>query len=298
MTATREVLVCLNRTSGGASADRFDPGRIESLLTAAGLAPRIRLVDGPGIAAQAAQAVRARADLLVVGGGDGSVGAAAGELAGTGTALAILPLGTRNHFARDLRIPLDLAEAARLVAGGRRRRVDIAEVNGRVFVNNSAIGLYPLMVIDRDRQRERLGRGKRLAMLVASLRTLARFGHYRLALTVNDRRAMIDTPLLFVGNNDYRFDLATPGRRESVEDGRLSVFVMRSKTRRGFIAAIARALAGRARADDMVRLDGVERLLVASRRHRLAVSVDGEVVRERPPLDYRVRKRALAVIAP
>lgn len=298
MTATREVLVCLNRTSGGASADRFDPGRIESLLTAAGLAPRIRLVDGPGIAAQAAQAVRARADLLVVGGGDGSVGAAAGELAGTGTALAILPLGTRNHFARDLRIPLDLAEAARLVAGGRRRRVDIAEVNGRVFVNNSAIGLYPLMVIDRDRQRERLGRGKRLAMLVASLRTLARFGHYRLALTVNDRRAMIDTPLLFVGNNDYRFDLAAPGRRESVEDGRLSVFVMRSKTRRGFIAAIARALAGRARADDMVRLDGVERLLVASRRHRLAVSVDGEVVRERPPLDYRVRKRALAVIAP
>lgn len=298
MTATREVLVCLNRSSGGASADRFDPGRIESLLTAAGLAPRIRLVDGPGIAAQAAQAVRARADLLVVGGGDGSVGAAAGELAGTGTALAILPLGTRNHFARDLRIPLDLAEAARLVAGGRRRRVDIAEVNGRVFVNNSAIGLYPLMVIDRDRQRERLGRGKRLAMLVASLRTLARFGHYRLALTVNDRRAMIDTPLLFVGNNDYRFDLATPGRRESVEDGRLSVFVMRSKTRRGFIAAIARALAGRARADDMVRLDGVERLLVASRRHRLAVSVDGEVVRERPPLDYRVRKRALAVIAP
>ena len=298
MTAAREVLVCLNRSSGAASAARFDPARIEALLAAAGLAPRIELVDGPGIAVGAEQAVRAKAGLLVVGGGDGSVGAAAGALAGSRTALAILPLGTRNHFARDLGIPLDLEQAASIAATGRPRQVDVGEVNGRVFVNNSAIGLYPMMVIDRDRQRSRLGRGKRLAMLVASLRTLARFGHYRLALTINERQAMIDTPLLFVGNNDYRLDLAARGRRESLEDGRLSVFVMRSKTRRGFIAAIARALAGRTRADDMVRLEGVERLLVASRRQRLAISVDGEVVGERPPLDYRLRKRALAVIAP
>lgn len=296
--AALEIPVFVARSSGGRTRGETDLRRLERLLAGAGLAARIRIVDGAAIGESAGAAAREEAPLVVVAGGDGSVSAAAGALAGTGTALAILPLGTRNHFARDLRIPLDLAEAASLAASGRRRRVDLAEVNGRLFVNNSAIGLYPLMVIDRDRQRRRLGRGKRLAMVVASLRTLARFGHYRLALTANDREAMIDTPLLFVGNNDYRLDLAAPGRRDSLDDGRLSVFVMRSKTRRGFLAASARALVGRSRPDDMVRLDDVERLIVASRRRSLAVALDGEVVRLEPPLRYRVRKRALAVVAP
>jgi diacylglycerol kinase family enzyme len=154
------------------------------------------------------------------------------------------------------------------------------------------------MVIDRDLQQKRLGRSKRLAMLVASARTLARFNHYRLTLTVNDEKARIDTPLLFVGNNDYRIDLPAPGRRESLEDGRLSVFVMRKKTRRGLIAATIRALLGRARDDDMVRLEDVQRLQVASRRTHLIISVDGEVETLTSPLDYRVRKGALSVIAP
>jgi diacylglycerol kinase family enzyme len=171
-------------------------------------------------------------------------------------------------------------------------------MNGRIFINNSAIGLYPLMVVDRDVQRRRLGRSKRLAMLVASLRTLARFNHQRLTLTVNDEKARVDTPLLFVGNNNYRIDIGAPGQRESVEDGELCVMVMRKKSRSGLIAASIRALFDRSRADDMVYLEGVERLRVDSHRGQLAVSLDGEVVRSEPPLDYRIRKKALRVIAP
>jgi diacylglycerol kinase family enzyme len=168
----------------------------------------------------------------------------------------------------------------------------------RSFINNSAIGLYPLMVRDREVQQERLGRSKKLAMIVASLRTLVRFGHQRLTLTVNDAQARVDTPLLFVGNNDYRVDLGAAGQRESIDEGKLSVFVMRKKTRGGFVAASVRGLLNRARADDMVQLDDVQRLRVASRRGTLAVSLDGEVVRQAPPLDYRIRKKALRVIAP
>jgi YegS/Rv2252/BmrU family lipid kinase len=271
---------------------------IRNALAAAGVTARVELLDGGGIVERAKDAVDQGEDLLIVGGGDGSVSAAAGILAGTKTRLGILPLGTLNHFARDLGIPLDLAEAAKLIGQGKARPVDVAEVNGRVFVNNSAIGLYPLMVIDRDLQQKRLGRSKRLAMLVASARTLARFNHYRLTLTANDEKARIDTPLLFVGNNDYRIDLRAPGRRDSLEDGRLSVFVMRKKTRRGLIAATLRALLGRARHDDMVRLEDVQRLQVASRRSHLIISVDGEVETMTGPLDYRVRNGALKVIVP
>jgi diacylglycerol kinase family enzyme len=154
------------------------------------------------------------------------------------------------------------------------------------------------MVVDRDLQQRRLGRSKRLAMIVASIRTLARFNHQRLTLTVNDEKGRVDTPLLFVGNNDYRIDIGGPGQRESLDDGELCVLVMRKKTRLGLIGASVRALLNRSRRDDMVRLDDVQRLRVESRRSHITVSLDGEVVSAASPLDYRIRKQALTVIAP
>ena len=291
-------VVLLNRGGGVIDADQGVADKVEAALEAAGIPGRIELVDGRECEVRC-RAIAERGDpLLIVGGGDGTVSAAALALAGTDSVLGILPLGTLNHFARDIGIPLDLDQAARLIAEGNERRIDVGEMSGRVFINNSVIGLYPLMVVDRERQRARLGRSKKLAMIVASLRTLARFNHLRLSLTVNEEtQARVDTPLLFVGNNDYRIDFAAPGRRESLEDGQLCVLVMRKKTRRGLIAASIRALFNRTRSDDMVRLQGVERLRVASRRKQLTVSLDGEVVRAVPPLDYRIRKRALKVIA-
>ena len=292
------VPVLLNKGGGAVAADAEIADKVETALREAGVDAEVELVES-GDCEVRCKAIAERGDaLVIVGGGDGTISAAASALVGTSTRLGILPLGTLNHFARDLGIPFELEDAAKLIATGVERRVDVAEMNGHIFINNSAIGLYPLMVVDRDVQRRRLGRSKRLAMLVASLRTLARFNHQRLTLTVNDEQARVDTPLLFVGNNDYRLDIGAPGHRENLDDGQLCVLVMRKKTRRGLIAASIRALLDRARRDDMVRIDGVERLRVGSHRSQLAVSLDGEVVRSAPPLDYRIRKGALTVIAP
>ncbi len=286
-----KVVILINR----AQAQAADAGQA---LRAAGIDGPIERVAGGRIAARARAAVKAGATLVIVGGGDGSVGAAAGALAGTRAALGILPLGTLNHFARDLGLPFDLAEAALAVAGGRVTRVDLAEVNRRAFVNNAAIGLYPLMVVDRDSQRQRLGRSKRLAMLVASLRTMARFHSRRLTISADGGEARVDTPLLFVGNNDYRLAMPGAGRRESLAGGRLDVLVMRSKSLPGVLAATARALAGLSRDDDMVRLDGVRRLKVDSRRRRLRIAIDGEQAEMAPPLVFRIRPKALRVVVP
>jgi len=293
------VTVLLNRGGGAFAADPHLPSKVRKALAAAGVDAEVELISGGECPLRCRAIAERKEDLLVVGGGDGTVSAAASALVGTETRLAILPLGTLNHFARDLDIPTDLEEAAKLIASGKERRVDVGEMNERIFINNSAIGLYPLMVVDRDLQRRTLGRSKRLAMIIASLRTLIRFNHQRLTLTVNEERTgRVDTPLLFVGNNEYRTDIAAPGARERLDGGELCVFVMRKKTRRGLIAASARALFNRTRPDDMVRLDGVERLRVASHRSHFAVSLDGEVVRATPPLDYKIRKKALRVIAP
>jgi diacylglycerol kinase family enzyme len=292
------VPVLINRGGGAAAADPAIGDKVRAALEAAGIDGEVELVGGGDCAVRCKAIAEQGSPLLIVGGGDGTVGSAASALVGSDTKLGILPLGTLNHFARDLGLPANLEEAASIIAAGNERRVDVAEMNGRIFINNSAIGLYPLMVVDRELQRVRLGRSKRLAMIVASVRTLARFGHQRLTLAVNDELERVDTPLLFVGNNDYRIDLGAPGHRESLEDGELCVLVMRKKTRLGFLAATIRALFDRTRADDMERIGPVERLRVSSRKSQLAVSLDGEVVRAVPPLDYRIRKRALRVIAP
>jgi diacylglycerol kinase family enzyme len=294
-----EITVLINRHGGAASRDADIGAHVAEAFCAAGLTANVELIAGGECAVRCkAIAAEHKDGIVVVGGGDGTISAAASALVGSDTLLGILPLGTLNHFARDLGIPAELEDAAKLIATRPERRVDVAEMNGRIFINNSAIGLYPLMVRDREVQQERLGRSKKLAMIVASVRTLVRFGHQRLTLTVNDEQARVDTPLLFVGNNDYRIDLGAPGERESIDEGRLSVFVMRKKTRAGFIAASARALFNRARRHDMVQLENVQRLRVASHRSTLAVSLDGEVVRAEPPLDYKIRKKALRVIAP
>lgn len=291
----RPVLI-LNR--GGGSAGKDPDKRVRGVLARHGIDAEIVEVDGGDAAKAAEKAVAAGAGLVIAAGGDGTMSAVAGALAGSKTALGILPMGTLNHFARDLSVPFDLDHAAAVIAAGQRHEIDLAEMNERTFLNNSAIGLYPLMVIDREGQRQRLGRSKRLAMVVASIRTLARFHHQRLTLTVNDRHAQVDTPLLFVGNNDYRIGLGGVGKRDSLSDGRLCVYVMRKKGAAGLIAAAVRALFNRVRDDDMVQLEDVQRLRVGSRRAHLAVSLDGEVVTVRPPLDYRIRPKALTVIAP
>jgi diacylglycerol kinase family enzyme len=286
--------ILINR--GGGSVG--EATAIEQVTSAAGIAGAVQLLDGERLHDAARKAVADGAELVVAGGGDGTISCVAGAIAGTGTILGILPLGTLNHLARDLGIPSALEDAAKLIASGKTRRIDVAEVNGRVFVNNSAIGIYPLMVNDRESQQERLGRPKRLAMAIAAARTMLRFSSRRLTLTANERKAAVDTPLLFVGNNTYRLEMPGSGTRERLDSGELCVIVLRRKSRLGFLATAIRSLIGRERPIDIVQLDDVQTLRVDSARPSLTISLDGETATMKPPLKYRIRPGALKVIAP
>ncbi len=202
----------------------------------------------------------------------------------------------RQSGLANLGIPLDLGDAARLIASGAERRVDVGMVGERVFINNVAVGLYPLMLLDRDAQRQRLGRSKRLAMLVASVRTMRRFHAQRLTLAIDGGEARTDTPLLVVGNNNYRLAMPGAGRRDALDEGRLCVMVMRSKSLPGFVAASLRALIGLGRAADMEQWQA-SKLGVSSRCPRLTVAIDGETATLGTPFDIVIRPRALRVAA-
>ena len=289
--------VLINPGGGSAGDDAID--RVKAALAKAGIDAQVEEVAGPELDARATELANRGAKTVVACGGDGTLSAVGGALAGTRTALGIMPLGTLNHLARDLGISFDLDDAAATLAAGHRQQIDVAELNGRVFVNNSAIGLYPLMVADREGQQERLGRSKKFAMLVAGVRTLFRFHHYRLSLTVNDgETATLETPLLFVGNNLYRTTMPRAGCRDRLDDGRLSVVITRKSGRAAMIHAMLLSLIGRASAKQLIELDDVTRLRVAGRRSEITVSADGETLHLPLPLDYRIRPGALTVIAP
>src|SRR5512138_2390383 len=145
------IPVLVNPRSGSGLKD---PEHLAELFRKAGAQAEVHLSESnEDMRALAEKAVAARAPLIVVGGGDGTVNAIASIVAGSETALGVLPLGTLNHFARDAGIPVALDAAVETAVKGKRRQVDVAEVNGRLFVNNSSIGLYPAAVHLREKQR-------------------------------------------------------------------------------------------------------------------------------------------------
>ena len=167
------VIVLFNPSAGAGCNPRTEVPHIRETLLAHGVQARVVVAMGPQLAAAAKEAMRERPRTLVVAGGDGSVSTVAGVVARTQIPLGILPGGSLNTFARDLGIPLDRARAAGLIAAGHTKDVDVAEVNGRTFINHSSIGIYP-RAVRRGEWQAQLGRGRILLILHAILHALRR----------------------------------------------------------------------------------------------------------------------------
>lgn len=237
-------------------------------------------------------------DALVVGGGDGSVAAVAGVLADSGLPIGILPLGTFNHFAKDLRIPLQVEQAIDVIAAGQVRPVDLGEVNGESFVNNSSIGIYPYLVVDRERLREQRGMSKWRAMALAAWRTLRHFPLRRLHIRAGGLAERYHSPCVFVGNNEYCLTGRIAGKRERLDAGELCVYVAKQQSRLALFWLACRSLLGFLDQSHDLRALKAPNMEITSSTSRLLVALDGEVTMLRTPLRYRARPNALQVYAP
>jgi diacylglycerol kinase family enzyme len=291
----RALPVIVNRNGGTAAklGDKLEQ-QLADAFAVAGASAQILALDGGEMGAAIGKA--AKGGRVVVAGGDGTAACAAQQLAGSDTELGLLPLGTLNHFARDLGLPADLGEAARIAANCSPQAIDVAEVNGHVFVNNASIGLYPQMVRGREALQHRKGWPKWLSMLPAAFAALERLPHHRLRIDLGQGERSIVTPLLFVGNNVYSLEAGSIGARSSLSDGRLSVYAIAHRSRLSLLWFALRALVGRAHREmDFVTLGECEALKVAS-PGSIEIALDGEVQRIESPLEFRIRPGALKVI--
>lgn len=262
------------------------------------LAVEVRSPPLPDLAsavrAEAARSPRA----IIVGGGDGTLNAAAGPLVGTGVALGILPLGTLNHFAKDAGVPATWPEAVAAIARFETRDVDVADVNGHVVLNNCSIGGYSEALRRREVLRRRAGHGKWRAMLLGALAVLRRVPRLHVTLQAPDWSARLRASFVLVANNRYQDDVLLSGRRGRLDQGRLWIYASRVHRWRDLARTALQAWHGGIHAATQLESWQAGQLILDVRESPLPVAVDGEVVKLDPPLHFHIRPRQLRLIAP
>ncbi len=304
----RSTFIVIINAAAGTGHESALADKLTAIFAANGAAAEIVLAHGGNeIIGSARAAVAQRPDAVVAGGGDGTISAVASMLVGTGMPLGVLPLGTLNHFAKDMGVPAELDAAVRAIVHGNVKRIDVGEVNQRIFLNNSSLGIYPDIVREREKQQRRLGRGKWLSFGWATLATLRAypFLHVHMEMASNKERPSVNgagrmwkTPFVFIGNNEYLMEGFRIGERAALDRGMLSVYVAQRTGRWGLLRLAMHALFGRLdQVKDFNALRTTE-MRIESRHRRLRVATDGEVTVMNTPLHYKIRAGALQVIVP
>jgi len=236
-------------------------------------------------------------DAIVVSGGDGTIRTIAEVLADSGVPLGVIPGGTFNHFAKDLKIPMKADEAIAVISAGWLRSVDAGEVNGKLFINNSSIGIYPYLVVERERRRTH-GLPKLVAMSWAILRALRNFPIRRLSVTAEGWTERLRSPCVFVGNNEYTVSGLNAGTRTRVDDGKLCLLMARHQSLPRLSLLALRAVLGLLNRSSDLRMTLLSSVTITSRRRQLLVAFDGEVEAMSTPLHYKIRPNVLRIFAP
>ncbi len=292
---TIQGTLILNPSSGA----KLAPGELDALQSASrerGLEV-IRLTPD----ADRAQTIRERmargGRLFVAAGGDGTISHVVQPLVNTEAVLGVIPLGTYNHFARDLDLPLDWRAALEVALTGTTRQIDSGRINDRFFINNVSLGLYPELVARREERGRDYPRWK--ARLYASWVTLRKYPHVTLAIETEHHQEVIRTHVFMVSNNSY--DLSRIGiesARSTLEEGRLSVYWLPHLSRLKLTRFMARYLAGRVRETPGFRSFRTAAMKVQSAHQGVRVGVDGEVFRMSMPLTITIVPQSLLVRVP
>ena len=292
------VEVILNGQSGTLDKHAL-AGTIQSFLAERGLMPRVHVAaSGNDVPRLARAAASSDADIVVAGGGDGTSATVAEQIAGTGKVFGVLPLGTFNYFAKDLGIPLELDGALDVLANGVSASIDVGEVNGYLFLNNSSVGLYPAVLAQRETTYRRFGRSQLAAYLSVLLVLVEPPRFLNLTINVDGHLLARRTPLLFIGTNALQMESFGIAARECLAGGKLTLYVTHPLGAAGLLRLAVRAFVRGLRGAREFEAICAEEILLGMRRRQVRVAMDGEVRVLETPLRYRIQRGALRVLVP
>ena len=260
----------------------------------AGLEAEIRFVRPRRLADLLARAARSDYDQIIVGGGDGTFSCAVGHLAGTDKVLGLLPLGTVNLFGRDIGVKQPFAAGVTSLAEAEPRRIDLGEINGRLFHSLVGVGFFAQMARAREEMRG-FALGRWIGLGLAAFRAFSRTGALHLGIEADGRMHDVDAFAVLVTNNHFE---APSWRRARLDSGRLEIHIAHNAPTLTRAKAGLDVLLGTWRQNETLEAISAETALITSRRRRLWISVDGELVRARLPLRLAIRPRALRVLVP
>lgn len=293
--------VILNRTGG--TLRTLDlvgfTATMRRTLEALGHDVMIAVVAGDEIARALDEAAASVCDVVMVGGGDGTVSAAAARLMGGDKALAVLPAGTMNLFARSLGIPLELDEAVAALGRGRERDVDLASANGRVFVHQFSVGLHTKLIRLREKSSFNSRLGKMWASLRAGFAAFFRPPRIKVGLAIDGaQERRVSTAGIGVTNN--LFGEGHLPYADAPDGGVLGVYVTRARRKRDMARLALNMLLGRWRQNDQVDTEEARQvtLRLLSRHERFGCAIDGELCDLETVTELRIHPAALKVLAP
>jgi diacylglycerol kinase family enzyme len=294
--------IVLNTRSGSGAARDTQEVMREILLTA-GQRHEFMLIEDTRevqtIAQRAAQAAKENDGAVVVGGGDGTINAAAHAVLDSGRPFGVVPQGTFNYLSRTYGIPSDPADATHALLNARLRPVQVGTINDRIFLVNASLGLYPQLLEEREHATRQFGRSRAIAIW-SGLATLLK-GHRQLTLEIEHdaQREIVRTPTVFIGNNPLQLERVGLPEADDVERHRLAAVVVRPVSTRELLWLALRGALGQLGDDSNVRNFPFRELRVKGvgrTRGAVRVAIDGEIVRLQPPLTFAIADRPLMLM--
>lgn len=256
------------------------------------------VVEGSEVEKEVKRLLSMEIDLLIIGGGDGTISTGARHVADTDIPLLALALGTKNNFVRDAGIPQDPKSAILLLDHLRTQKIDVGEVNGHIFINNATVGLYPDLVREREEKTDKHGWSKWRAKIAAVLIVLRRLPLLRMTVESKDFRIKLFTPFLFVGNNEYENITTSEGNRPSLDKGKLWLCMAQSPRFWSLLKMAWQLSFNSLKETENLDMHLLTSVQVKPRKHNVTVAVDGENIKMKTPLHFKIRNRTMRIIVP
>jgi diacylglycerol kinase family enzyme len=291
--------VFLNANSGTILAGGVAANEIVQQFASAGGAVSIDADSARSFDQRLMTARNSAAPVLVAAGGDGTATALAEVAIETGKRLVVLPLGTANLLARDLRLPLTVDAWFAALPEMTEQQIDVAEVNGRLFLHKVVIGTVPGIAAVRERIRGNSTLAARLGFASHFIHKLSNIRRFAVEITTEAGTPHIHrVHSIAVVNNDYDEGLGKLFHRSRLDAGFLTLYLIRSLSLPNAVRLSLEMLLGLWRQDQVLEVENVTSATVRTRRRKMRAMIDGEVRLIEGPLHFRIRPRALMVLAP